>query len=119
MSDKAMETKVSEVKNDAGNVVERITETWVEKVPMELKHRKVERISYPTIVEEFVETYEDGQAMSSRSDTSKKSDTPKKEMFNGLSDMKNRVMSSGKIVDFVAYIVIVGLLAAIAFNIMK
>lgn len=113
MSDKTVETKVIELKDDNGNVVERITETWVEKVPMELKNRKVERISYaPVVLEAFVENYEDGK-IADQADTK---GMTAKQALDGLSDMKNRVIGAIKTTDVVVYGIILVLLCIIGYN---
>lgn len=62
MNDKLSETRVQEIKDNNGEVVERIVETWVEKVPMELKTRVVEKVA-PVVVERKIENYEGDKLM--------------------------------------------------------
>jgi hypothetical protein len=95
MADKAVETRVREVKDAQGNVIERITETWVEKVPMELKNRLVEKISaVPVVLETNFESYQDGKVVDAKQECltgiAKVCDG-KTENFKGLADMKSRV----------------------------
>jgi preprotein translocase subunit SecF len=98
MTDKEVETRVREVKDEQGNVIERITETWVEKVPMELKNRVVEKISaVPVVLETKLEVYEDGKMVDSKQESLTgmvKVCEGKKEKFKGLADMQDRVSDS-------------------------
>lgn len=111
MADKAIETKVKETKDENGNVVERVTETWVEKLPMELKTRKIEKISHAPVVTEFVENYEDGMPVDTLAEMATNTSTQPK----GLSAMKTRItVGTDVFVSYGSYIVIAILLATIA-----
>lgn len=58
--DRYQETKIQETKNEDGVVVERVTEEWVEKIPLEIKQKVVEKI-VPIIMERRTESYKDGE----------------------------------------------------------
>lgn len=59
------ETKVIETKNEEGIVVERITEEWVEKKPLELKQRVLEKVA-PVVLERKTETYVDDKIVNTQ-----------------------------------------------------
>jgi hypothetical protein len=62
--DRHTETRISELKNEAGEVIGRVTETWVEKVPMELQTRTIEKVA-PVVMSRTTETYDGEQLVES------------------------------------------------------